>query len=94
WPHDDLARTGERIWTLTRLFNVREGFDRRSDGVPEALDEGGEFSRDRFEATLDAYYSRRGWSAEGVPTRETLERLGLLAVVDSATPVAGMAVDL
>jgi aldehyde:ferredoxin oxidoreductase len=93
WPHDDLARTGERIWTLTRLFNVREGFDRRSDGVPEALDEGGEFSRDRFEATLDEYYSRRGWSSEGVPTRETLERLGLIEAVDSATPVAGVAVD-
>lgn len=93
WPHDDLALTGERIWTLTRLFNVREGFDRRSDGVPEALDEGGEFSRDRFEATLDEYYVRRGWNSEGVPTRATLERLGLLEAVDEATPMAGAAVD-
>jgi aldehyde:ferredoxin oxidoreductase len=93
WPHDDLARTGERIWTLTRLFNVREGFDRRSDGVPEALEEDGEFSRDRFEATLDGYYSRRGWSGDGVPTRDTLQRLGLVETVDEATPVAASAVD-
>ncbi|MEF8757934.1 MAG: aldehyde ferredoxin oxidoreductase C-terminal domain-containing protein [Halobacteriales archaeon] len=93
WPHDDLARTGERIWTVTRLFNVREGFDRRSDGVPDALDERGEFSRERFETTLDEYYAVRGWSAEGVPTRATLERLELLDTVDAATPVAAASID-
>jgi aldehyde:ferredoxin oxidoreductase len=26
---------------------------------------------------LDEYYALRGWSADGVPTRETLERLRL-----------------
>jgi len=93
WPHDDLATTGERIWTVTRLFNVREGFDRRSDGVPDALDERGEFSRERFEATLDEYYAVRGWSPEGVPTRATLERLDLLETVDAATPVAAASTD-
>ncbi|MFT4932711.1 MAG: aldehyde:ferredoxin oxidoreductase [Natronomonas sp.] len=93
WPHGDLAPTGERIWTMTRLFNVREGFDRQSDGVPAALDEDGEFSRERFEATLDEYYAVRGWSAEGVPTRATLERLDLLETVDAATPVGAASID-
>jgi aldehyde:ferredoxin oxidoreductase len=30
-----------------------------------------------FEAMLDRYYQLRGWSPEGIPTAETLERLGL-----------------
>jgi aldehyde:ferredoxin oxidoreductase len=30
-----------------------------------------------FEAMLDRYYDLRGWSRDGVPTVETLERLGL-----------------
>jgi aldehyde:ferredoxin oxidoreductase len=30
-----------------------------------------------FEAMLDRYYQLRGWSAEGIPTAETLARLGL-----------------
>jgi len=34
---EELARTGERIWTLTRLFNVREGFDRSDDALPGVL---------------------------------------------------------
>jgi len=27
----DLRRVGERVWTLVRLFNAREGFDRAVD---------------------------------------------------------------
>ena len=30
-----------------------------------------------FEAMLDRYYALRGWSRDGVPTEETLQRLGL-----------------
>jgi aldehyde:ferredoxin oxidoreductase len=26
---------------------------------------------------LDEYYAARGWDEDGIPTRETLERLGL-----------------
>jgi len=87
-PHDDLEVAGERIWNLTRLFNVREGFDRTDDRLPAALAADDEVSRDRFEAMLDAYYAARGWSPEGVPKRAALERLGLADVVDADTPVA------
>lgn len=93
WPHDDLATTGERIWTLTRLFNVREGFDRDADAVPDALDERGEFSRERFEDTLDEYYAARGWNEAGVPTRETLDRLDLLETIDDDTPIPATSID-
>ncbi|SFR36309.1 aldehyde ferredoxin oxidoreductase family protein [Halogeometricum limi] len=80
---EELRTVGERVWTLTRLFNVREGFDRSDDSLPDVLTrpqrEGGHEGLDEaeFEATLDAYYERLGWDREGVPTRETCERLGL-----------------
>ena len=33
----DVERLGERVWTLVRLFNVREGFDRDDDALPAAI---------------------------------------------------------
>jgi aldehyde:ferredoxin oxidoreductase len=91
----ELVRTGERIWTLTRLFNVREGFDRSDDAIPAELlareqdDSAGESALDpaAFEELLDAYYRARGWGQNGRPTRETVDRLDLLDVVDEATPL-------
>lgn len=95
YPADktSLCRTGERIWTLTRLFNVREGINRTADRLPDsfltsngstvasAVDPNG------FEQLLDSYYRTRGWGREGRPTQTTLERLDLVDVVDEATPV-------
>ncbi|ADB61239.1 Aldehyde ferredoxin oxidoreductase [Haloterrigena turkmenica DSM 5511] len=97
----DLATAGERIWTLIRLFNVREGFSREDDALPDALlepradaDDGSDgdasgdgLDPDRFDALLERYYRYRGWDSEGRPTRETIERLGLADVVDDATPI-------
>lgn len=82
-PAGDLRTVGERIWTLTRLFNVREGFTREDDALPPALREPPADSRvsgvDRaaFESMLQAYYEERGWDSNGIPTRATRERLGL-----------------
>ncbi|WP_435067469.1 aldehyde ferredoxin oxidoreductase family protein [Haloplanus sp. C73] len=92
---DSLATLGERVWTLVRLFNVREGFDRDDDTLPELFEEpmpdgpaaGRTVDREAFEAMLDAYYEARGWSPDGLPTADTVERLGLGAVVDSETPL-------
>lgn len=90
----ELTRVGERIWTLTRLFNAREGFDRRADRLPEELlvsvpdvPEDGTPDAGAFEAVLDAYYRARGWGQDGLPTRETLDRLDLLDLLDEETPV-------
>ena len=82
---EELRRTGERIWTLTRLFNVREGLDRDADAVPTALTEpaaggpndGSAIDAEAFGTLLDRYYAARGWDDRGRPTRETLDRLGL-----------------
>jgi aldehyde:ferredoxin oxidoreductase len=79
----DLVTLGERVWTLTRLFNVREGLDREADRVPAALTEpvagndGEAIDTDVFETLLDGYYAARGWDEHGRPTEKTLDRVGL-----------------
>ncbi|MDB2280578.1 aldehyde ferredoxin oxidoreductase C-terminal domain-containing protein [Halorubrum ezzemoulense] len=93
-----LATTGERIWTLTRLFNAREGFDRADDALPEPLrtdaaDGTPGVDVDAFDRLLDRYYAARGWGERGLPTPETAERLGLARVVDDATPLDDSPID-
>lgn len=91
----ELRRTGERIWTLTRLFNIREGFSRTDDALPvslcESLPNEPESAIDpaTFDAMLDAYYTLRGWDVDGHPTHETLSRLGITDVVDADLNSAG-----
>ncbi|WP_254536031.1 aldehyde ferredoxin oxidoreductase family protein [Halomarina litorea] len=83
----ELATVGERIWTLVRLFNAREGFTRADDRLPAALTDAVAFDPAEFERLLDAYYAARGWGPNGLPTRRTLARLGLAGVVDAQTPL-------
>ena len=92
---DELVSVGERIWTLIRLFNAREGFDRRSDRLPETMLQpvssgtaaGLSMASDEFEVALDAYYHARGWGPNGLPIRETVDRLDLLDALDEETPL-------
>jgi aldehyde:ferredoxin oxidoreductase len=35
------------------------------------------YREDRYEQLVDAVYARRGWDQNGIPTLETLQRLGL-----------------
>ena len=82
----ELELVGERIWNLTRTFNVREGFLRAQDTMPPRMTEplrsgfakGKSVSREDFEKMLEEYYELRSWNEDGVPTREKLEELGLL----------------
>jgi len=86
---DALFKAGERIWNVERAFNIREGFGRKDDCLPqrfltEALQRGpvkGQiFEMDRL---LDDYYEARGWDrSTGCPSRPKLESLDLTAVAD------------
>lgn len=88
-----LEMTGERIWTLTRLFNVREGASRSGDRLPATFTQptdatdGPVIDSDHFSSLLDRYYQRRGWSTYGIPTLATLERLDVLDLDDNRSPV-------
>jgi len=80
---EDLMLAGERIWNLERLYNIREGFGRKDDTLPnrllnEPLSTGPTKGQVvELEQMLNEYYRFRGWDEEGNPTRRTLERLGL-----------------
>jgi aldehyde:ferredoxin oxidoreductase len=79
-----LLSTGERIYNLTRQFNVREGFSRKEDCLPPRLtekreDTGWRIAPEDFERLLDEYYGLRGWDKEGRPTKSTLQKLGIQA---------------
>jgi aldehyde:ferredoxin oxidoreductase len=82
---EDFLTTGERIFNLARMFNVREGVTRKDDQLPqrfeETLKEGGStgesYPKKELDKLLDEYYMLRGWTPEGIPTSETLKRLGL-----------------
>jgi aldehyde:ferredoxin oxidoreductase len=85
---DDMLQISERIWHLTRAFSVREiqGFGRSFDyppprfytePIPSGPNRGHYLSEKELNALLDEYYEARGWDQNGIPTGETLKRVGL-----------------
>ncbi|MBF0210405.1 MAG: aldehyde ferredoxin oxidoreductase family protein [Desulfamplus sp.] len=81
---DIFHKTGERIWNLIRVFNLREGLDPSEDTLPprfvkEPLPDGptkGHCLTEHDMAYMRSeYYKIRGWSEDGYPTKETLEKL-------------------
>jgi aldehyde:ferredoxin oxidoreductase len=83
WPVERLLETGERVWNLERLFNLKAGLTAADDTLPKRLLEDPAPSGtakgkvNELAKMLPEYYAYRGWSPDGVPTRETLARLGL-----------------
>lgn len=82
----ELLEAGERAHNVAKAYNVREGFTREDDILPERMyreevpygpNEGAKIPRREFEEALDRYYTARGWSLEGVPTKGKLENLDL-----------------
>jgi aldehyde:ferredoxin oxidoreductase len=82
----EFLRTGERIYNLKRMYNVRCGITRKDDVVParmlrEKRGEGGSAENlPPFSEMLDEYYRYRGWDQNGIPTRTKLDELGLVRV--------------
>jgi len=96
---EDFHRIGDRIYNLIRAFWVREvpQFGRKWDYPPDRWFEepqsqgkvkGITIDRDKYEQMLSWYYELRGWDRNGIPTRETLEGLGLK---EAANEIAGFA---
>ena len=89
---DEILSVGERINNLARAFNVREGFTRADDTLPERLmtepipggvSKGHFISREELKLMLDEYYIARGWDVKtGSPTRATLKALNLEYAAD------------
>ncbi len=81
----ELLRIAERIVTLMRLFNIREGITGAADELPERFYQptnGGPLAdlkvdRRAYERAKNYYYILMGWDANGVPWPEKVEELGI-----------------
>jgi len=84
----DIWTVAERAYNMERLFNLREGLTRDQDwlvdryfdeptklGIPGVR--GRTIDREKFKKMIDEYYEHHGWDENGVPTPETLKRLGI-----------------
>ncbi|MHA2213720.1 MAG: aldehyde ferredoxin oxidoreductase family protein, partial [Candidatus Thorarchaeota archaeon] len=91
FDEESMKEFANRVETLTRLFNVREGISRKDDELPprfwQPVPSGPAkgmrsfFDRDDFEACLDKFYELRGWDENGIPTEETVKNLDLKDIV-------------
>jgi len=83
YTEDDIREIGERVFNLERIFNHRLGFSRKDDTLPKRLtqvphNEGiGEGNVVPLEEMLNEYYRLRGWTQEGVPSKEKLKELNI-----------------
>lgn len=88
---EDLIAIADRVYTLERAFNIREGESRASDTLPrrfltEPIPSGpaaGKYMpKEVLDKLLDETYEKRGWDkTTGYPTKETLRRLGLESII-------------
>lgn len=81
----ELMKVGERITTMARAFNIREGLTKKDDWLPErffqphtsgALSETA-IKQDEFKNAILTYYKMMGWDEDGIPAKSKLEELEL-----------------
>jgi aldehyde:ferredoxin oxidoreductase len=81
----ELLRVAQRILTVSRLFNIREGLSAADDVLPERFYQpktDGALSdkplkRDAMERARKAYYTLIGWDENGVPLPDKVEELDI-----------------
>ncbi|HET9652262.1 MAG TPA: aldehyde ferredoxin oxidoreductase C-terminal domain-containing protein, partial [Usitatibacter sp.] len=83
WSVENLNVVGERIWNLEKEFNLAAGLTKKDDDLPPRLKKEPAKTGpakglvNGLDKMLPEYYALRGWDANGVPTKETKQRLGL-----------------
>ena len=82
----ELLKIGERTTTMTRIFNLREGFTCKDDNLPTRMFEGLEngplsgncIKKENLREAIRLYYGMMGWDSEtGIPTLAKLHELDL-----------------
>ncbi len=71
---DDLYDLASRITTLTRHFNIREGWTKADDGLPKRLfdepigpNKDKVVSKEDMDIMISEYYDLHGWDKKGLP---------------------------
>ena len=83
WSTQDVLETGDRLFQLKRLINVRLGVTAKDDRLPARFTQEprptgtSAGALPDMSVMLPLYYSLRGWDSEGRPTQERLRRLGI-----------------
>jgi aldehyde:ferredoxin oxidoreductase len=83
WTAERLLEVGERVWNLERQYNLDAGFTDKDDNLPKRLLKDAAKTGpakglvNGLDKMLPEYYQARGWTPQGVPTNETLQRLAL-----------------
>jgi aldehyde:ferredoxin oxidoreductase len=81
---EELLKSGERALVMERLFNCREGFNRKEDQPPpkwittSTWIDGREINPlppKKVNDMLDKYYLERGWNKQGIPEMDKLKEL-------------------
>ena len=78
-----LTTIAGRTLSLMRAINTRMGLTRKDDWIAKPfftfppLPGFKRFDPELFAKWIGRYYELKGWNREGVPTRESLEELGL-----------------
>ena len=86
---EELRRSGERINNLKKLFNIREGWSRADDSLPERVltealssgpTQGVGLDRVEMDTMIASYYRARGWTEDGLIPEAKREEMGLSAL--------------
>jgi len=72
---DGLWKIFQRNRTLVRALNVGRGLRRKDEKPPE--DHWAVRDHEFEQKLLDEYYEFKGWNKDGIPTKETLDKLAL-----------------
>ncbi|WP_448807674.1 aldehyde ferredoxin oxidoreductase family protein [Aminobacterium mobile] len=86
YSYIDLFKASERVINIERLFNIREGFSKKDDYLPQRFSTGpapdgpGKGQVVDQDKLLELVYKIKGWDSQGVPTKEKLSELDLTEI--------------
>ena len=87
---EQLREAGERISNLKKQFNIREGWHRGDDTLPQrilneklptGIPRGVGLSHKDLDMMITTYYKERGWTSKGLIPDTKLIELGLMDLV-------------
>jgi aldehyde:ferredoxin oxidoreductase len=88
----ELKLAGERINNLKKLFNIREGWSREDDTLPQrvlrekledGIAQGTGLSQSDLDMMIAGYYRARGWTEDGLVPDSKIESLDLADAIAS-----------
>jgi aldehyde:ferredoxin oxidoreductase len=81
----ELMKLGEKVATMARIFNIREGFTKEDDWLPSRFFESHtsgaladtKINPSKLLTARENYYLMMGWDRNGYPNKSKLEELGI-----------------